>query len=629
MELGRVSLPQHSSKVMRAKTRALRKAPRARLRKKLDQALAQIEAAELVRRLAEDEPTYMFKHVLMQESAYALLLQKQRQATHRRVAEAYEEIYAERCQNEFAAILALHYAAAGDDAKTLEYATRAGDVAARVYAHDEALSHYALALDAAKRRGATTEQFIHLYTQRGRVLEVTGKFSQALTGYEEMASLAQTRGDRALELASLMLRATARSAPTPTFDANLAQQLLDDALGLARTQGDRAAEARVLWNLLLLNTHTSHPEQAIGYGEQALAIARELNERGHDMREQLAYILNDLFPPYFGGGQRTRGETIAAAARALWRELDNKPMLADNLGMTAQFWMMSGDFTRALKYAAEGAAIAESIGNWFGLFLNKSMQAITYTEMGELAHALRLGDQVMRLSETVGGLNQAIIIAQQAWLLGTLGAFEQALERDRRTRRALAQPMPGHFRAHAYATLARLHILQKNLAAAQADLAAGYSDHNQTLPLYAAAQIALAEAEMALARGDAARAVAVMDEQIAPARRIGARIFLPELLYLRGRALAQQGDVEAALESLREAHAEAGGMSARRVWWQILAALSEIETQRGNEVEAQSLRAQARETIEFIAEHTPTELRESFLNLPQVRAIIGDLFPSR
>ncbi len=85
--------------MMREKTHALRKASRARLRKKLDQALAQIEAAELVRRLAEDEPTYMFKHVLTQESAYALLLQKQRLATHRRVAEAYEEIYADRCQN--------------------------------------------------------------------------------------------------------------------------------------------------------------------------------------------------------------------------------------------------------------------------------------------------------------------------------------------------------------------------------------------------------------------------------------------------------------------------------------------------------------------------------------------------
>ncbi len=48
-------------------------------------------------------------------------------------------------------------------------------------------------------------------------------------------------------------------------------------------------------------------------------------------------------------------------------------------------------------------------------------------------------------------------------------------------------------------------------------------------------------------------------------------------------------------------------------------ALSRIETQQGRVNEAESLRDQARQLVDFIAEHTGSRgLRASFLNLPQV-----------
>jgi hypothetical protein len=50
--------------------------------------------------------------------------------------------------------------------------------------------------------------------------------------------------------------------------------------------------------------------------------------------------------------------------------------------------------------------------------------------------------------------------------------------------------------------------------------------------------------------------------------------------------------------------------------WQILAALSEIEIDQ-----RATLRQQAQEIVTFIADHCPPELRESFLSLPNVRAL--------
>jgi hypothetical protein len=113
---------------------------------KIENTLTQLETAQLVRRIGEEEATYMFKHTLTQDAAYQSLLIKQRREIHRLTAQAYEILYADRL-DEFAPIIAQHCAGAEDDAKAVEYSIRAGDVAARIFANTEARLHYHRALD--------------------------------------------------------------------------------------------------------------------------------------------------------------------------------------------------------------------------------------------------------------------------------------------------------------------------------------------------------------------------------------------------------------------------------------------------------------------------------------------------
>src|SRR5512141_1334253 len=121
---------------------AKKPAPKKSVPKQPSDVLAQLEGAELVHRLNETDPTFIFKHALTQEAAYQSLLTKRRREIHREVAGVYEEIFANQL-DEYAALLARHYAEAGDDARALVYETRAGDVATRVYANTEAIDHYA------------------------------------------------------------------------------------------------------------------------------------------------------------------------------------------------------------------------------------------------------------------------------------------------------------------------------------------------------------------------------------------------------------------------------------------------------------------------------------------------------
>ncbi len=109
--------------------------------------LEQLESAQLVRRVSDEDLSYLFKHALTQESAYASLLVKTRRDLHRRIAQAYETLDAEHL-DELAPLLVRHYAEAGDHARVAEYALRAGAAAANVYAHIEARAYWAQALDA-------------------------------------------------------------------------------------------------------------------------------------------------------------------------------------------------------------------------------------------------------------------------------------------------------------------------------------------------------------------------------------------------------------------------------------------------------------------------------------------------
>ena len=80
---------------------------------------------------------------------------------------------------------------------------------------------------------------------------------------------------------------------------------------------------------------------------------------------------------------------------------------------------------------------------------------------------------------------------------------------------------------------------------------------------------------------------------------------------------------EAALEALNAARAEAEALGSRRNLWPILALLSEMEAQRGNDADAQALRQRATELLTHIADHiSDAELRASFLALPRVRAVL-------
>jgi class 3 adenylate cyclase len=104
----------------------------------LEDALAQLMAAELIHgRGAPPEATYVFKHALVQDTAYGSLLRSRRQHIHADIARALEEKFGDQVTAAPAAI-ARHYTEAGLADPAARYWLAAGELALSRSAYAEA-----------------------------------------------------------------------------------------------------------------------------------------------------------------------------------------------------------------------------------------------------------------------------------------------------------------------------------------------------------------------------------------------------------------------------------------------------------------------------------------------------------
>ena len=120
---------------------------------RLQPALSELQRFDLV---VEEHrrPTreYRFRHGLVQEAAYATLLDQRRRDLHRLVGEALEDLHGEELSEAYG-LLGRHFAEADEPEKAARYLLEAGDAARAVYADEEAISQYRHALTFLDRLG--------------------------------------------------------------------------------------------------------------------------------------------------------------------------------------------------------------------------------------------------------------------------------------------------------------------------------------------------------------------------------------------------------------------------------------------------------------------------------------------
>ncbi len=565
------------------------------------------------------ELEYVFRHDLTRDAAYESILRKERPEFHRQVGEAIEALFPERLEEE-SHRLAYHYREAKDDEKALKYYTLAGNLARRLSAYSEAISHYSQALDLANRSEASPAQLSFLYTRRGRMYELAGRYDEALANYREMQELGGKLAEPGLELSALNAQATIHAIPSGKWDPVQAEALATAALALSQKLSDPRGEAKALWNLMLVENFAERDnEAAIRHGERSLAIARQ-----HGLTEETAYALHDLARSYSMRGDFSAAARANEEARALWEQLGNSELLADNLTSSGFTLMLQGNLAQAVALSTRALELGRQTGNaWGQAYCLMSLGAI-HVERGEISDGIRDFRQSTELAreanfapaQMFAGSYTALTYLRLGNEAGALPLLEEAM-------RATSEHDPTRF----LPALAMAVLLASRGEAAEAQRLAlqvtttteGRAVNPEFLGFYA-----YLETEYLMASQQFDRVLEVVTDRLEHLERYNARYFFPLLILNRARGLRGLGRQPEAQAPLEQARGLAEEIGLKLILLSILLETAELATELGEQQKAESSRQAAKATIQFISQHIEDPvLLESFRTLPRIQSILS------
>ena len=575
-----------------------------------------LQRADFIRERARlPEQVFDFKQAIVQEVAYHQLLSDQRTLLHEQVATTLSSNFSDRL-DEHAAIIAHHYALAGNPQQAASFHNRAGDEAFRVNANQEAADHYRQAIEHGKEAGLPLSELSHAYLSHGRALELITQYQQALEGYQELQQRADMIGEQSLALVARIAQTTLQVTPTPLFDPVGGLQSAEDALELARELGDPVAQAKILWNLCLMGRFNGQDAEALVYGKQSLAIAQ-----AHDLREQEAFTLTDMYWSQLLEDNLSTARTTIEQARAIWQDLDNLPMMADCFSGSAFLHFLEGDFETAIDASQAAWDLSEKIDNQWGKSYSQLYLGNVYYELGQVHQAI----EVMRKSVEFGlqsgfVVPGAVLPAMIAFIHAEMGAFDQAIEQITRAATGGASGLTAPFINQ---VAAEIYLMAGEQALAQGVIAKVVDKQHiiGTLALLIPREVT--QASYALAQKDHAKALEHLDGIMERTIGRGITVLLPRIYLLRIRALEGLGRKEEAEVQIQQGLDLTSSTGARRIRWQLLALQAQYAGAAGRQEEARERYTAAREIIEYIAEHAGDEsLRDAFLSRADVINIL-------
>jgi tetratricopeptide (TPR) repeat protein len=444
----------------------------------------------------QQEPTYIFRHALIQEVAYNRQLQSHRRTTHAAIGEALETIYAERL-DELVGELAFHFGHSDRKDKALYWLVRAGDRARALFANTEALAQYRAALELATEpvgdldAAALLERIGDIQTLVGRYDEAIGSLRAALVRRSPGVGSFSARIHRRLG-ATLVLKGAYEEA-AGEFAAGLAALAEPDDQEVARIE------------LHVGQLHYRRGDFAAA--RMALERAVELGSRAA-LDDLVALGLKELGNVAVDTGDLTLAAEYYRRSHALFERLEDIIGLADTHNNLGIIYRRTGRWAEALAEYDASLALRQRTGHLMGVALCYNNIAEVHRTRGEPALAV---PAYLQAIETWEGIGHALWVGMALVGLGAarvaLGDIDQGgadlLEAEARfATLGSTIYLPELFRYLAEAGLAAGDIESAEVAANRSlDYArAGSARHQEAATLRVIAEINIARGETVAAR---------------------------------------------------------------------------------------------------------------------------------
>ncbi len=202
------------------------------------------------------------------------------------------------------------------------------------------------------------------------------------------------------------------------------------ALAIAQELGDRGNEGGWLGRLGEACADLGQVKQAMSYYQQALAIAQEIGNRAGE-----SAWLGRLGMAYAGLGQLEQAIGYYQQALAIAQELGNRRQESIWLGCLGEACTDLGQYQQALAYHQQALAIDQEMGNRQGVGGDLYHLGYAYAQMGQYQQAIGYYQQAIEIDQELGDRwgegedldHLGYAYAQMGQVKQALGYHQQAL----------------------------------------------------------------------------------------------------------------------------------------------------------------------------------------------------------
>jgi predicted ATPase len=540
----------------------------------LEDLLAELKSLELIYEKAFfPELSYMFKHALTHQVAYSTLLLERRKSLHRTVATGIEELYNDRLA-EMYEMLAHHYYQGEEWRKALDYSVKAARKAAGSFANEEAMAYFDQALRAFHQiDDMPTEALMDIYVGKAEVSLTISDWKGVVDSYASLREAAREAGKTALEGMAL---AGVAYGHVWTHQFDLAEAEAKEALALADRTQNNAIRTGALYVLAELHCLRANLNAGAEIGLEVDRLSQETNQPLYETLIGLFLAINYSWRGLYDEADRLAIESVAASERH---------------HMTAP--LLFNKWNQGLGFAGHG----------------RYQEAVTILKE-TIALCQRMGDAAVqsRALNTLG------------WLYGELGAWDKALEANRKALDlavALGDPE--------ILTNARINLGDCALALGQKEQArldleqlyASLPQLQEWMKWRYSQHLRHSLGELLFALGEPDEALRLANECLALADHTESRKNIVKAHRLRGQIFLGRGKLSEADKELALALESARQIGNPPQLWKTYAVLGDLRNAQGRLSDANQAYRDALTVIENVAGGLKdSSLKETLVNSP-------------
>jgi tetratricopeptide (TPR) repeat protein len=306
--------------------------------------------------------------------------------------------------------------------------------------------------------------------------------------------------------------------------------------------------------------------------------------------------------------------------------MGNLPMIVDNLTVSGLLCLGFGNHPRNFELTTEGFKIARSIGNIWNLFSFHTNQVLSFREQGDFMHALKHLEEMKLVSDEMSKAHRVFVHIYSALMFTELGLVDEGLEECRQFLEFETDKILSMFRVSDFVHTieGRLYLQRGDLESAQEAIRTiGSEPSDVSVFPYIVRFILSGVCEVLRSAEEYHRLVEMSEECISQLENSGLQGYLPDFYYNLGLGLVGKGNLSKGLEALSKARSIAQDVGLRRILWQILAAMADVVEVQGDALEANTLRNQAREVVNYLANNIGDDvLKDSFQSIPAVHELL-------